>query len=94
MRNSAAMAAALAAAGASEIVYGAEDLAVAVDRLLAEPALRQSRAAAAARVAAAGRGVLDAVMERIAPWLDPLAPVAAPVLSGHLRAVAGANARA
>ena len=77
MRNSVAMATALAAAGAAEIIGNADDLAAAVTRLLADPALRAARAAAATRAAEAGRGVLTAVLDRIAPWLDPLAPVAA-----------------
>jgi hypothetical protein len=32
-------------------------------------------------VAAAGLGILDAVLERLAPWLDPLAPVRDPTPS-------------
>jgi 3-deoxy-D-manno-octulosonic-acid transferase len=74
MSNCAAMAAALAAADAAETVTGADALARAVAVLLADPRLRAERATAAARVAAAGLGVLDAVMERLAPWLDRLAP--------------------
>jgi 3-deoxy-D-manno-octulosonic-acid transferase len=74
MSNCAGMAAALAAAGAAATVTSAEDLAQAVAALLAEPGLRAQRAAAAARVAAAGLGVLDAVLARLAPWLDGLAP--------------------
>jgi hypothetical protein len=45
-----------------------------VTRLLADPAQRAARAAAAARVAGASGGVLDAVLRRFAPWLDALAP--------------------
>src|SRR5205823_14390777 len=49
MRKSAGMAAALAAAGATEIVGSAGELAAAVMHLLADPAYRAARAAAAAR---------------------------------------------
>jgi 3-deoxy-D-manno-octulosonic-acid transferase len=75
MSNCVAMAEALAAAGAAETVSGAAALAHAVSALLADQRLRAERAAAAARVAAAGLGILDAVLEHLAPWLDPLAPV-------------------
>ncbi len=74
MSNCAAMAAALAAAGAAETVSGAAALAQSVSALLADQRLRAERAAAAARVAAAGLGILDAVLERLAPWLDRVAP--------------------
>lgn len=74
MSNCAGMAAALAAAGASETVTDAETLAQAVTALLSDRRLRAERAAAAARVAAAGLGVLDAVLERLPAWLDQLAP--------------------
>src|SRR5205814_10401645 len=77
MANCAAMADALATAGAAETVRDADGLAEAVGRLLADPRLRAARAAAAARVAEAGTGTLDAVLDRLAPWLDPLAPLAA-----------------
>jgi 3-deoxy-D-manno-octulosonic-acid transferase len=75
MGNCAGMAAALAAAGAAEAVTGADGLARAVSTLLADPTLRKERAAAGIRVAGAGAGILDAVLCRLAPWLDPLAPV-------------------
>ena len=75
MSNCAAMAAALAAAGAAETVHGGEDLARAVSRLIADPRLRAARAVAAARAATAGCGVVDAVLGRLAPWLDRLAPM-------------------
>jgi 3-deoxy-D-manno-octulosonic-acid transferase len=75
MSNCAAMAEALAAANAAQTVSGDAALTQAVSALLADPRLRAERAAAAARVAAAGLGVLDAVLERLAPWLDRLAPV-------------------
>jgi 3-deoxy-D-manno-octulosonic-acid transferase len=73
--NCAGMAAVLDAAGASETVSNAGELALAVSALLADPHLRAERAAAGGRVAAASLGVLDAVLTRLAPWLDPLAPV-------------------
>jgi 3-deoxy-D-manno-octulosonic-acid transferase len=75
MSNCAGMAAALAAAGAAETVTGADELARAVAMLLADRRLRAARCAAGARAAAAGQGILDAVLARIAPWLDRLAPL-------------------
>lgn len=75
MSNCSGMAAALAAAGAAEIVTGAESLAGAVSTLLADRPLRLKRAAAAAHTAEEGRGVLDSVIERLAPWLDRIAPI-------------------
>jgi len=56
-------------------VNGAAALAQAVSALLADQRLRAERAAAAARVAESGLGILDAVLERLAPWLDRLAPI-------------------
>ncbi|HXO91406.1 MAG TPA: 3-deoxy-D-manno-octulosonic acid transferase [Stellaceae bacterium] len=73
--NCAGMAGDLAAAGASETVLDGNTLAAAVSRLLADRPLRDERAAAGRCVAAAGHGVLDAVLVRLAPWLDPLAPM-------------------
>jgi 3-deoxy-D-manno-octulosonic-acid transferase len=81
MSNCAALAAALAAVNAAQTVSGGAALAQAVSALLADPRLRAERAAAAIRVAAAGLGVLDAVLERLAPWLDRLAPAPDLVLS-------------
>jgi len=75
MSNCAGMAAALAAGGAAETVTDAETLAHAVSALLADPRSREERAAAGARIAAGGLGVLDAVLEQLAPWLDRLAPL-------------------
>lgn len=72
--NCAAMVDALVSARAAEMVTGEDVLASAVLRLLDDPALRTKRAERAARVAAGGLGTLDAVMERLAPWLDPVAP--------------------
>lgn len=78
MSNCAAIARDLAAAGAALTVCDATELAEALGRLLADPAERARRAAAGLDVAADNRAVLDAVMERIAPWLDRLTPHAAP----------------
>lgn len=74
MSNCAAMARALASVGATITVTDGPSLAAAVGRLLADPVERAARAAAAAGVAAHNRDVLDAVMARLAPWLDRLAP--------------------
>jgi 3-deoxy-D-manno-octulosonic-acid transferase len=79
MSNAAAIARALAHAAAAEIVRDAEALAGGVRHLLRDPAERARRAAAAMSVAEASRGVLDAVMESIAPWLDRLSADASPV---------------
>ena len=73
MSNCAAIARALAGAGATLTVSDGPSLAAAVGRLLADPVERAARAAAAAGVAAHNRDVLDAVMARLAPWLDRLA---------------------
>jgi 3-deoxy-D-manno-octulosonic-acid transferase len=77
MSNCAGMAAALAAGSAVETVTDAETLAHTVSALLADPRLRRERATAAARVAAGGLGILDAVLEQLAPWLDRFAPLRA-----------------
>jgi 3-deoxy-D-manno-octulosonic-acid transferase len=77
MANAAGMAEALRAAGASEVVTSAASLARALEPLLADSSTRARRAAAAATVAARQRHVLDAVMDRLAPWLDRLEPDAA-----------------
>ncbi|HLJ20303.1 MAG TPA: glycosyltransferase N-terminal domain-containing protein, partial [Stellaceae bacterium] len=63
MANAAAMAEALRAAGASEVVIDAASLARALEPLLADPSARARRAAAAATVAARQRHVLDAVLD-------------------------------
>ena len=73
MSNCAGMTAALAAAGAAETVTGADDLTRAVAMLLADRGRRAARCAAGARVAAAGKGILEAIVARLAPWLDRLA---------------------
>ena len=72
--NCVAMVDALMTAQAVEIVADEIALAASVSRLLDEPALRSKRAEQAANVAAHGLGTLDAVMDRLAPWLDPVAP--------------------
>ena len=70
--NFRAIAAELAAAGAAEEVRDGASLAAAVDRLIADEAMRMGRGAAAKRVAEAGRGVLDAVIASLEPELEPL----------------------
>jgi 3-deoxy-D-manno-octulosonic-acid transferase len=77
MANAAQMAEQLRAAGASEVVTSAAALARALEPLLADAAVRGRRSAAAATVAARQRHVLDAVLDRLAPWLDRLEPDAA-----------------
>ncbi len=93
MTNCAAMAGALDAAGAALTVADAASLAGAVARLLGDPAECDRRSGAALTVAAAGSVALDAVLERLAPWLDALAPIAneAPAAPcSHRRAATGA----
>jgi 3-deoxy-D-manno-octulosonic-acid transferase len=77
MSNCAAMAQALDDAGAGLPVDDAAGLAAAVSRLLGDAGERERRAAAALRVAAGGDGVLEAVLMRLAPFLDAVAPAAA-----------------
>ena len=77
MSNCAAMSESLATAGATIAINNAAELAAAIRRLLNDPVERAARAAAAAGVAADNRAVLDAVLTRIAPWLDRLAGHAA-----------------
>jgi 3-deoxy-D-manno-octulosonic-acid transferase len=72
MSNCAAMTQSLADAGASIQIADASALAQAVRRLLGDPVERAARAAAAAGVASDNHAVLDAVLKRIAPWLDRL----------------------
>src|SRR5690242_21911449 len=91
------MADAIAAGGASESVRDAETLARAVTRLLDDPQLRDARAAKARHVAAAGSASLDTVLDRLAPWLDALAPAEAakPLAAAPLAvALCPADARA
>ncbi len=73
--NCSAMAEALTTAEAAETVADADALSGAVARLLDDAKLRGKRAKGAARVAANGLGTLDAVLRRLSPWLDPIAPV-------------------
>lgn len=82
--NCSAMAEALTSAGAAEIVADPASLAAAVGHLLDDAKLRRKRAAGAAHVAAKGLGTLDAVLDRLAPWLDPLSP-SAPLANGDAR---------
>jgi 3-deoxy-D-manno-octulosonic-acid transferase len=72
MSNCVAMTKSLADAGATIAVRDAGELTAAVRRLLADPVERAARAAAAAGVATDNQAVLDAVLKRIAPWLDRL----------------------
>jgi 3-deoxy-D-manno-octulosonic-acid transferase len=74
-RNCARMAAELAAAGAAEAVSDADGLARAVSVLLDDRHLTAERAAAGERVTAASLDILEAVLMRLAPWLDRLAPI-------------------
>ena len=77
MSNCAAMAQSLAAAGGSIQVEDAATLTNAVRRLLGDPVERAARAAASAGIATDNQAVLDAVLARIAPWLDRLTAHAA-----------------
>jgi 3-deoxy-D-manno-octulosonic-acid transferase len=83
--NCAAMAEALTAAAAAEIVADGDALAAAVARLLDDKKLRLRRAQNAARVAANGLGTLDAALRHLAPWLDPLAPPPAKAVRAYAR---------
>jgi 3-deoxy-D-manno-octulosonic-acid transferase len=76
MKNCAAIAAILAAEGATRVAADADELARAVSDLLSDPYLQAERAAAGGRAAATGAAVLDRVVDRLAPWLDPLASAA------------------
>jgi 3-deoxy-D-manno-octulosonic-acid transferase len=73
MSNCAAIAGDLDRSEGAIAVADADALTAAVGRLLDDPADRQRRAAAAAAVAQRESGVLDAVLDRLAPWLDALA---------------------
>ena len=75
MSNCAGMASALAVTGGAEVVTGADELTRAVAALLTNPELHAARTAAAARAAADGQSILDAILTRLAPWLDALSPV-------------------
>jgi 3-deoxy-D-manno-octulosonic-acid transferase len=81
--NCSAMADALLAAGGAETVANGDALAGAVAHLL-DDSLQQSRMAElAGQVAAKGLGTLDAALASIAPWVDPIAPLAAPRAKAH-----------
>ncbi len=77
MSNCAAVARRLDEAGGAVAVADAAALAEAVTRLLREPEERRRMGEAARAVASAESGVLDAVLARLAPWLDGLCPRAA-----------------
>jgi len=81
MSNCAAATSELTQAGAAVMVGGSDELAAALDRLLADPAERRRRGKAAGAVAARDNGVLDSVLARLAPFLDAVAPAAARSLS-------------
>ena len=74
MSNCAGIARELASAKAAVTVQDGATLGAAVAQLLGDPVERARRAAAALEVAGNNRAVLDAVLERIAPWLDRLTP--------------------
>jgi len=85
--NCARMAAELAAVGAAETVSDADGLARAVAALLSDRRLRAECAAAGKRAVAANSDTLDAVLMRLDPWLDRLAPLqSAACSSRRLRA--------
>ena len=69
MENFAEIADELVAAGGAEALSGGIELGAAVGRLLDDARERRRRADAAARVAAASAGILDAVFAEIAPFL-------------------------
>jgi 3-deoxy-D-manno-octulosonic-acid transferase len=83
--NCSAMAEALTRAGAAETVADADALSQAVARLLADDKLRGKRAKSATRAASDGLGTLDAVVDRLAPWLDRLVPLDTPAANGDAR---------
>jgi 3-deoxy-D-manno-octulosonic-acid transferase len=78
MSNCAAAAHQLAQAGGAIAIGGTDELAAALDRLLADPTERRRRSKAAGAVAARDNGVLDSVLTRLAPYLDAVAPVKSP----------------
>jgi 3-deoxy-D-manno-octulosonic-acid transferase len=84
--NCAGMTAELDAAAAAETVSDADSLARAVSALLSDRPLRDKRAATGKRVAAASLDILEAVLMRLAPWLDRLAPLERRADPSRLRA--------
>lgn len=81
--NCSAMADALLAAGGAEMVSDGDTLARAVAGLLDDARLREGMAKRADGVAAEGLGTLDAALASIAPWVDPIAPLAVPRAKAH-----------
>ena len=75
----------LRAANACLEVADPSGLAPAVGRLLADPAARRALADAASAVARANHGILDTVMDELAPFLDRLSPAAPPGSRGRER---------
>jgi hypothetical protein len=57
-----------------------------VSALLGDRPLRDKRAAAGKRVTAASLDILEAVLMRLAPWLDRLAPLEVRADPSRLRA--------
>jgi 3-deoxy-D-manno-octulosonic-acid transferase len=72
--NCAAVSRALAEAAASIAVGDADALTAAVGSLLDDPATRQLQGNAALAIAERETGILDAILARLAPFLDRLAP--------------------
>jgi 3-deoxy-D-manno-octulosonic-acid transferase len=81
--NCSAMADALLAAGGAETVANGDALAGAVAHLLDDSRQQSRMAELAGQVAAKGLGTLDAALASIAPWVDPIAPLAAPRAKAH-----------
>lgn len=94
MHNFRAIVEEMRAAGATTQVWSSVDLALAVDVLMSQPALRHSRIRAAREVATAKRGTLDAVVRELGPWLDALAREAAQAPPEAPASGAGRHARA
>lgn len=96
MQNFRAIVEEMRSAGATAEVWSSVDLALAVDVLLSQPALRRARVRAAREVATAKRGILDAVVRELKPWLDGLAGQAAapPASPESPESGAGRHARA
>jgi 3-deoxy-D-manno-octulosonic-acid transferase len=73
MTNFDAITAEMQAAGATMVAGDKATLATEIGRLLGDETLRAGRIAAATRVAAETRGILDAFMAELSPYLDALA---------------------
>jgi 3-deoxy-D-manno-octulosonic-acid transferase len=91
MSNCIATVAELASAGGAIAVGGVDELAAALDRLLADPAERRRLGNAAGAVAARDNGVLDNVLSRLAPLLDTIAPLRAEDKGGAAESGVGGN---